>query len=67
MAAESDRVLVRLAEAVSDGEPVEWGREISIRPDLRDEIDGLRKLASISALLVEMAEEIKTIDTDCNR
>lgn len=62
MVAESDRVLVRIAEAVSDGDPVEWGREISTRPDLEDEIDGLRKLASISALLVGMAEEIKTLE-----
>lgn len=44
---ESDAALERVAEAVSDGTPVNWVRERSLRPELRPELDGLEVLARV--------------------
>ena len=42
-------VLQRLAEAVSDGKPVDWASESSTHGDLAPQIHGLRLVESISA------------------
>ena len=51
MLVDDDR-LMRLAEAVVDGMPVDWAKELSSTPDLetRQLVDKLRVLATMAAV-----------------
>ncbi len=50
MPTRDEDVLLRLAEAVAQGTPVDWARELAAQPELRPELEQLRALEAIAAL-----------------
>src|SRR5262245_31242229 len=49
--------LLRLAEAVAQGTPVDWARELAAQPQLRPQLEQLRILEGIAALSPRAALE----------
>jgi hypothetical protein len=57
---ERDEDLIRVAGAVSDGEQVDWDKEIAARPDLEEVFKNLREMQSVTALFSALCEEVET-------
>src|SRR5262245_55539190 len=50
LSTDAEDPLLRLAEAVAQGTPVDWARELAAQPELRPELEQLRALEAIAAL-----------------
>ncbi len=50
MSTDAEDPLLRLAEAVAQGTPVDWARELAAQPELRPELEQLRALEAMAAL-----------------
>ncbi len=50
MPTRDEDVLLRLAEAVAQGTPVDWARELAAWPELRPQLEQLRALEAMAAL-----------------
>lgn len=54
---EQSNDLLRLAEAVSDGEQVDWDAEISKRPDLQVALERLKEMQSLTSVFDAFCKE----------
>src|SRR5262245_38680908 len=50
LSTDAEDPLLRLAEAVAQGSPVDWARELAAKPELRPRLEQLRALEAIAAL-----------------
>jgi len=48
MSDQVERILMRLAQAISDGTPIDWDLEVSARPELGQLLEGLKLVESVS-------------------